>query len=370
MKAWNRKLTVISAALTLASLSVSEAKAAETSTASTKAGSRGLWFLLGTDVGGAQLSAGSANESKKNGMQLDFKGLLSYSSLHWAVDGGLGWLYNKMQSENNVGYEVKTRSGFAELSPRYRLGPSLQLGLINQILFGTDSTFSESIGKNSNAIFSGVQALYDFSPASDDKFRASIQVMTDLNISQRQLMVAQVGLQIGFSVLRDRTRLESDLASADSLSSSSAAPRADVQLSLDSEVIHFDTDRAALWKDSKKLLSSIAKFLGSNPQAWGSLRIEGHADERGTFEYNLDLSNERADSVKSVLISSGVPSSKILTHGFSKSRPLDSRSLEEAWAKNRRVEMYFYGVYDPELLKKGLAQIKEKHIERSISGKF
>jgi len=68
-----------------------------------------------------------------------------------------------------------------------------------------------------------------------------------------------------------------------------------------------------------------------------SLNVEGHADERGTEEYNLQLSNRRAASVQRYLNTLGV-SSGLNTIGYGKNRPAVRGSNEEAWAANRRVE--------------------------------
>ena len=63
--------------------------------------------------------------------------------------------------------------------------------------------------------------------------------------------------------------------------------------------------------------------------------IEGHADERGTREYNLALGARRADSVKAFLVSQGVSPGRLTTVSYGKERPIDGRSSEDGWARNR-----------------------------------
>jgi peptidoglycan-associated lipoprotein len=65
--------------------------------------------------------------------------------------------------------------------------------------------------------------------------------------------------------------------------------------------------------------------------------IEGHCDERGSAEYNLALGQKRADAAMEYLVSLGIKADRLSTISYGKENPLDSRSTEEAWAKNRRA---------------------------------
>ncbi|MCL2625823.1 MAG: OmpA family protein [Cystobacterineae bacterium] len=99
--------------------------------------------------------------------------------------------------------------------------------------------------------------------------------------------------------------------------------------------IYFGFDESQLSFSAQSELSSLANCL---KQIRMSLNVEGHADERGTEEYNLQLSNRRAASVKRYLSTLGVESSSLNTLGYGKNRPVARGSNEEAWAANRRVE--------------------------------
>ena len=66
-------------------------------------------------------------------------------------------------------------------------------------------------------------------------------------------------------------------------------------------------------------------------------RLQGHADERGTREYNLALGDRRANSVKNYLVALGVSSGRLRTISYGKERPLDPGHNETAWAKNRNA---------------------------------
>lgn len=90
-------------------------------------------------------------------------------------------------------------------------------------------------------------------------------------------------------------------------------------------------------------LSSDARSVLARQAAWLQtysdvvVVIEGNADERGTREYNLALGSRRAESVKSFLVSQGVSPNRLTTVSFGKERPIDGRSTEAGWARNRNA---------------------------------
>ena len=100
--------------------------------------------------------------------------------------------------------------------------------------------------------------------------------------------------------------------------------------------ISFAYDQSDLSSAAREKLSAKAEIL--RQMADLSLRIEGHADERGSDEYNLALSNRRAVSAMRYLMSQGISQNRLETVGFGEERPLDSAETESAWAKNRRDE--------------------------------
>ena len=104
------------------------------------------------------------------------------------------------------------------------------------------------------------------------------------------------------------------------------------------DLIYFEFDKASLSSDSKDLISEYVKFA-KNAKA---IRLEGHCDERGTREYNLALGEKRAIEVKNYLIIKGVSSSKIKVISYGEEKPIDINSNENAWKKNRRVEISLF----------------------------
>jgi peptidoglycan-associated lipoprotein len=102
------------------------------------------------------------------------------------------------------------------------------------------------------------------------------------------------------------------------------------------DMINFDFDRSDIRMEDEANLDRKAAIMMANDAV--RLRIAGHADERGSDEYNLALGNRRAESAKRYLVNQGVDGSRINIVSFGEERPLDPAQTEEAWAKNRRDE--------------------------------
>jgi len=100
--------------------------------------------------------------------------------------------------------------------------------------------------------------------------------------------------------------------------------------------IYFDFDQYVLTGAAKRQLETNAQLLQGAPAL--RVKIEGHCDERGSDEYNLALGEKRALATKNYLVSLGVAASRISIISYGEELPLDPRSTEEAWAKNRRAE--------------------------------
>jgi len=103
-------------------------------------------------------------------------------------------------------------------------------------------------------------------------------------------------------------------------------------------VFYFEFDSAVLLPEARAALIGHAEYLRN---ASKSVRLEGHADERGTREYNMALGERRANAVRDFLVLQGVSSSKIETVSYGEERPAVSGSGDSAWSKNRRVELSY-----------------------------
>ena len=111
--------------------------------------------------------------------------------------------------------------------------------------------------------------------------------------------------------------------------------QADFLRSVPADRVYFDTDEFALSPEARSTLDAQAEYLVRFPSV--SVTIEGHADERGTREYNLALGDRRATSVRNYLESRGVAASRMTTISWGKERPAVEGSNEEAWSRNRRA---------------------------------
>jgi len=100
--------------------------------------------------------------------------------------------------------------------------------------------------------------------------------------------------------------------------------------------VHFDFDKSNIKKDERSVLDEDVQCLKS--QKASHVRVEGHADERGTTEYNLALGSRRANSTKKYL-QTQLPGVSIDTESFGKEKPVDPGHSEAAWSKNRRAEI-------------------------------
>ena len=98
--------------------------------------------------------------------------------------------------------------------------------------------------------------------------------------------------------------------------------------------VFFATNESVLTTASRETLRKQAAWLRKNPEV--TVVLEGHADERGTREYNLALGERRANSAKDYLMTYGISSGRISVISYGKERPVDPGSNPLAWSKNRR----------------------------------
>lgn len=99
--------------------------------------------------------------------------------------------------------------------------------------------------------------------------------------------------------------------------------------------LHFEFDRWELTPEARRSLDELAAAMKAYPRL--HLLIEGHADERGTSEYNLALGARRAESARDYLVSQGIEPNRLETSSFGEERPVDPAHNELAWALNRRA---------------------------------
>jgi peptidoglycan-associated lipoprotein len=101
--------------------------------------------------------------------------------------------------------------------------------------------------------------------------------------------------------------------------------------------VYFEFDRSNLTSKSIQTLKSVVNALNDNSSI--KISLAGHADERGTREYNLALGQRRAETVADYLTLNGINSSRITVKSYGEERPKETSQDEESFAKNRRVEI-------------------------------
>ena len=107
-------------------------------------------------------------------------------------------------------------------------------------------------------------------------------------------------------------------------------------------VIYFDYDQAELRPEFLEIVAQHGRFLAQNSD--GRVRLEGHTDERGSREYNIALGESRAKTVSRMLQLQGVSSAQVRTVSYGEELPVDDAHNNDAWAKNRRVNIIYEAV--------------------------
>jgi peptidoglycan-associated lipoprotein len=119
------------------------------------------------------------------------------------------------------------------------------------------------------------------------------------------------------------------------------SPLKDPRNILSKRIVYFDYDSFVVKDDYRAMIDAHAKYLQANKAA--RVALQGHADERGSREYNIALGQKRADAVKKLMMLLGAGEIQIETVSFGKEKPKAEGHDETAWAQNRRVEIYYVG---------------------------
>ena len=104
-------------------------------------------------------------------------------------------------------------------------------------------------------------------------------------------------------------------------------------------LIYFDFDSSEIRPEFVPVIAAHARALARNASV--RVRLEGHTDERGSPEYNIDLGERRAQTVRRALLLQGVAEAQLATVSYGEERPALTGQSEEIWAKNRRVEFVY-----------------------------
>jgi peptidoglycan-associated lipoprotein len=111
---------------------------------------------------------------------------------------------------------------------------------------------------------------------------------------------------------------------------------------LSTRTVYFDFDSSEIKQADREVIMAHAQYLAANPQT--KVVLEGHADERGSREYNIALGERRAKSVSQLMLLQGASQSQIDVISFGEERPIALGHDESAWSLNRRVEILYPGM--------------------------
>lgn len=135
----------------------------------------------------------------------------------------------------------------------------------------------------------------------------------------------------------DATTRRTQELEAEARARAAAAEARIAQAALNTKVFYFDFDVAEFRQADRDVLTFHAKDLAANSSK--RIRLEGHADERGTREYNLALGERRAEGIQNYLIVNGASRNQIEIVSYGEERPADRGTNERAYQQNRRVEI-------------------------------
>ena len=154
-----------------------------------------------------------------------------------------------------------------------------------------------------------------------------------------QRILAIVAATFLLAACETASQVSGDSASTSASNTASSSAVADKtpaeKLAQVGDTVNFGFDSSELTVSARSTLNRQAAFLSLNPDLM--IVIEGHADERGTREYNLALGERRATAVRDYLVAKGINSARVRTVSYGKERPAVAGSDEAAWAKNRRA---------------------------------
>ncbi len=168
---------------------------------------------------------------------------------------------------------------------------------------------------------------------------ACAQPTRDVSEAERQAAEVAAAEAEAEAEAAERARREAEARGLGVDRDLSVDPLDDPDSLLAERLVYFDFDRDAVRSEFIPMLEAHARYLSRNPDA--RLRLEGHTDERGTREYNLALGERRAQSVRRIMNLNGARDTQLEVISYGEEMPVAFTQTEEAWARNRRVELVY-----------------------------
>lgn len=298
---------------------------------------KSLWGFGGVNYGKANLESSVAGEAgQKEGSQygLQLSGL--YTTDDWAVNSTFSWIDLNFDSEYVDGKKVdlKSRTFTLDVSAlwkphhRWYIGPKFTQVVADEIIVGPGSG-------NTTSKMWGLTAMYEI-PWKKRKIRTGIHLNQFAGIGDRSAQIILFSVEIGQLIIQNNQNV--------TVTKKRFQEKATETISLNEQIVNFETGSSELKPKSKRFLNSLGSTLRDMRNDWEVLRIEGHTDLRGPGKFNMKLSQSRVNSVVSALLDGGVPKMRISGEAFGEQKPIIPKAkTSKAHAQNRRVEMKFIG---------------------------
>lgn len=299
---------------------------------------------MGVSGGYTHIVPDGSGQTSKNGYHLFLDASAETTTDQWTLGLGAGFFYSRVYSDGERDFptedpdivreqrnlRIETRAGSAHLSARYRLWDGhLEAGLLVRNLFGSSLSFSQDKDSSQSKIFLGPQVVLKTDAQSAWMQRVDLSLTTDMNVPKRRVYLLAAGFALGRSwpvtetpppAPKETERFEEVLAD---------------------KVINFPSGKSELQEPAATFLKELGQFLKQHPEHWQSMTVEGHTDKKGKFDYNMKLSQDRADAVRRVILDQGNSKDRVQAQGFGPTRPLKDGDSPEILALNRRVVMVF-----------------------------
>ncbi len=305
------------------------------------AGAPQVW--LGASGGYTHIVPDGSGQTSKNGYHLFLDATAETTTEQWTFGLGGGFFYNRVYSDGERDFptedpdvvreqrnlRIETRAGSATLAARYRLwNGHVETGLLIRNLFGSSLSFSQDKDSSQSKFFVGPQLVLKTDAASTWMQRVDLSLTSDLNVPRRRVYLLAAGFALG------RSWQEPEPPETPPASERFEEVLAD-------KVINFPSGSSQLQEPAATFLKELGQFLQKHPEHWQSMTVEGHTDKKGKFDYNMKLSQDRADAVRRVVLDQGNSKDRVHAQGFGPTRPLKEGDSPEILALNRRVVMVF-----------------------------
>lgn len=303
-----------------------------------------LHFSFGTNLGYSFVDEKLSMSDSKDGIHFDLNALTSYRTQSLRFDLGGGWFHNKVSTN---GLSVETQSAFLHLGSLYNFSHNFSFGPILESFLKVDNSFSEFNYEKSAKLFMGLQASYTPEPyAQNHQISYNLSYKKSMDIEDRDVHITTVGISISFPYHPiDRVIVEKMTNKTQIVFIGKDALRATLS---EENGLNFNTNSSKPNLKMLKYVIRLAHFLKKYQSEWEKVIVSGHTDDVGLYDYNMKLSKDRANTLKSLLVKEGVAADRIETKGFGPTSPKVNAKTPRARFENRRVEVDFMGLKNPD----------------------